>query len=79
MITQQLIITCAGGVKGLLDVSENETLADVRSRLYNELDADLSLPHFGFYIIVYLILVFISTEIFAFQRNKKGIRKVGIY
>jgi len=48
MTTKELIITCAGGVKGLLDVSENDTLADIRNQVYDELDEDLILPNFAF-------------------------------
>ena len=50
MQTKELIITCAGGVKGLLDVSENDTLADIRNQVCGELDADLILPSFAFRI-----------------------------
>eukprot|EP01083_Nonionella_stella_P070254 187862_1 len=50
MATLQLIITCADGIKGTLDVRENDTLADVRTQMYEELDADLILPSFGFHI-----------------------------
>ena len=49
--TKELIITCAGGVKGLLDVSENDTLADIQNQVDDELDhEDLILPNFAFRI-----------------------------
>ena len=49
--TKQLVITCADEIKGLLDVHQDDTLADVRNRIHEELDDDLIVtPAFGFHL-----------------------------
>ena len=48
--TKELVITCAGGIRGALEVTSTETLEDVRARILEELDSDLILPDFGFHI-----------------------------
>lgn len=50
MTTKDLILTCVGGIKGVVDVNENDTLADVRAMIYSELDEDLILPDFAFHV-----------------------------
>ena len=47
---KELIIICAGGIKGTVDVSETDTLADVRKRIEDELDDDLLIPNFAFHV-----------------------------
>ena len=51
MTTKQLVITCADGIKGYLDVHQDDTLADLRTRIHEELDDDLVIvPAFGFHL-----------------------------
>ena len=49
MSTKELVIKCVGGIKGSISVNENDTLADARTKIYDELDEDLILPDFSFY------------------------------
>lgn len=48
--TKELILICADGEKGMLDVDESMTLADVRKQIYEELDDDLIIEDFVFHI-----------------------------
>mmetsp|Transcript_40010 Transcript_40010/g.60078 ORF Transcript_40010/g.60078 Transcript_40010/m.60078 type:complete len:419 (-) Transcript_40010:750-2006(-) len=50
MTTKELILICAGGVKGYVDVGEKDTLEDVRYQIKEELDDDLIIPNFAFQI-----------------------------
>jgi len=50
MTTKELILICAGGVKGYLDVGEKDTLEDVRCLIEEELDDDLIMPNFAFHV-----------------------------
>jgi len=50
MTTKELILICAGGVKGYVDVGEKDTLEDVRYQIKEELDDDLIVPNFAFQI-----------------------------
>ena len=45
-----LILICAGGVHGVVDVAETDTLANVRNYIENELDDDLLIPGFAFHL-----------------------------
>lgn len=44
------MLVCAGGIKGVLDVQEKDTLADVRIQIDEELDDDLIVPDFAFHV-----------------------------
>lgn len=48
--TKELILICAGGIKGVLDVQEHDTLASVRTLIDQELDDDLIIPDFAFHV-----------------------------
>lgn len=50
MPTKELVIICADGIKGVLDVQETDTLADVRKQIEDELDDDLIVPDYGFHV-----------------------------
>jgi len=50
MPTKELVLVCAGGIKGVLDVQEKDTLADVRIQIDEELDDDLIVPDFAFHV-----------------------------
>ena len=45
-----MVITCVGGIKGVVFVKEDDTLADVQALIYNEFDEDLILPDLEFHI-----------------------------
>ena len=50
-LTKQLILECADGLKGVVDILETDTLAHVRNKIYDEWDDDLiPLPDFGFHV-----------------------------
>ena len=50
-LTKQLILECADGLKGVIDILETDTLAHVRNKIYDEWDDDLiPLPDFGFHV-----------------------------
>uniref|UniRef100_A0A7S1ZFA6 Uncharacterized protein n=1 Tax=Ditylum brightwellii TaxID=49249 RepID=A0A7S1ZFA6_9STRA len=48
--TKELVLVCAGGIKGALDVKEKDTLADVRCQIEEEFDDDLIVPDFAFHV-----------------------------
>jgi len=50
MTTKELVLLCAGGTKGVLEVKEKDTLADVRIKIDKELDDDLIVPDFAYYV-----------------------------
>ena len=50
MPIKELVLVCAGGIKGVLDVQEKDTLADVRIQIDEELDDDLIVSDFAFHV-----------------------------
>ena len=50
MTTKELVLLCAGGTKGVLEIKEKDTLADVRIQIDKELDDDLIVPDFAYYV-----------------------------
>ena len=49
MASKQLVIICADGIKGLLHIHQDDTIADMRIRTHKELNDDLiTTPTFGF-------------------------------
>jgi hypothetical protein len=51
MTTKELVLLCAGGTtKGVLEVKEKDNLDDVIIQIDKELDDDLIVPDFAYYV-----------------------------